>query len=84
MFAVHLFSCVFAVQLFDKGGKGFITEEELGDILYQAFGMSTAESSKLFAHIVQQEGHAGTSQQDSQRITYGKHIATGQPAHHVR
>ena len=51
-----------SAQLFDKGDKGFITEDELCDVLYQAFGMGKPESRKIFAHI---------DRRDSHHITYG-------------
>ena len=63
-----------SAQLFDKGDKGFITEDELCDVLYQAFGMGKPESRKIFAHI---------DRRDSHHITYGTSQAR-QPPHHLR
>ena len=37
--------------MFDAGNKGFITEDELADILGQAFGMDEVDIHELFERV---------------------------------
>ena len=39
------------MQAFDRGGKGYITEEELADILQRALGMPQLDVHRLFLQI---------------------------------
>ena len=50
-------------QAFDHGGKGYISETELADILHRAFGMSDVDVHNLFVQV--------DADQDG-RIIYGK------------
>ncbi len=46
--------CVqFCLQAFDHGGKGYITEAELTDILQNAFGMNHVDVHNLFIQVDQ-------------------------------
>lgn len=50
-------------QLFDSDGKGYITEEELSQILLNAFGMNDIDTHELFKEVdVDEDG----------KITYGE------------
>ncbi|CAH1778543.1 unnamed protein product [Owenia fusiformis] len=40
-----------AFKLFDSNNKGYITEEELNDILYNAFEMDNIDSANLFTQV---------------------------------
>ena len=42
---------LFPSQLFDNGKKGFITEEELTEILHNAFNMSEVDAKELFHDV---------------------------------
>ena len=46
-----LSSIIFVFQLFDNGAKGYISEQELCDILDRAFGMDQSSVGKIFAQI---------------------------------
>ena len=50
-------------QLFDKGAKGYITQAELGEMLFNAFGMEDDEIGTLFAQV---------DQDQDDKITFGK------------
>ena len=56
-------------QAFDRGGKGYISEEELVDILHRAFGMSDVDVHHLFVQV--------DSDADG-KIIYGKHSTNWQ------
>jgi Ca2+-binding EF-hand superfamily protein len=53
----------FTFQLFDDGDKGYITLEELSEILLKAFGMDDIDVEKLFHEV-------DTNEDD--KITFGK------------
>ncbi|XP_070574724.1 lysophosphatidylcholine acyltransferase 2-like isoform X1 [Ptychodera flava] len=50
-----------AFQMFDEGDKGYISQQELTQILHNAFGMTDTDVAKLFHNI---------DQEDSGKITY--------------
>ena len=46
-----MYISIFLFQLFDRGGKGYILEKELTEILHEAFNMNQVDIEYLFEQV---------------------------------